>query len=138
MVNEIITGISQAIFSEFGDSCKIYDENVKQGFKEPCFFIAQISSSESQRLGSRYHRPSLWDIHYFPKNGRAEAREVGERLLCALEYIELPDGPVRGTKMEYRLEDDVLHFFVNYDLFIYKVTEPDENMDDLEITTDLE
>lgn len=28
-----------------------------------------------------------------------------------------------GTKMKYEVTDDILHFFVNYDLFVYKVAE---------------
>ena len=32
---------------------------------------------------------------------------------------------VRGTKMKYEVVDGVLNFFVNYDLFVYKVAASD-------------
>ena len=28
-----------------------------------------------------------------------------------------------GTKMKYELIDGILHFFVNYDMFVYKLEE---------------
>ena len=42
-----------------------------------------------------------------------------------LEYITVTGDLVRGTKMKYEIIDGVLNFFVNYDLFVYKVVTPD-------------
>lgn len=30
---------------------------------------------------------------------------------------------MRGAKMKYEVVDSVLNFFVNYDLFVYKITD---------------
>ena len=39
MINDIIIGISNAIYAEFGSDYEIYVDDVKQGLNEPCFFI---------------------------------------------------------------------------------------------------
>lgn len=38
MMNDIIVGISTALYKEFGDEYEIYQEEIRQGLKEPCFF----------------------------------------------------------------------------------------------------
>ena len=42
-----------------------------------------------------------------------------------LEYITVTGDLVRGIKMKYEVVDGVLNFFVNYDLFVYKVAASD-------------
>ena len=37
MLNEIIKGISMALNAAFGDGYEIYQNDVEQGLKEPCF-----------------------------------------------------------------------------------------------------
>lgn len=73
-----------------------------------------------QFLGRRYFRESQFCIQYFPETAEIvkECHEVGEAMYFCLEYITCQgdDRPIRGTKMHYELKDDVLNFFVNYDL----------------------
>ena len=42
MLNEIIKGISMALNAAFGDGYEIYQNDVEQGLKEPCFLIAVL------------------------------------------------------------------------------------------------
>lgn len=123
MVNEIITAISQRLCEAFDDP-EIYIDKLPQGFDEPCFFIRALQAGQKQIIGDRYFRTHGFDMHYFPAercNVAREINEVADRLWMALEYIDLPNGPMRGTQMRREVEDDVLHFFVNYDTFIFKV-----------------
>ena len=53
----------------------------------------------------------------------AECHAVAERLEFCLEWITVTGDLVRGTKMKYEVVDGVLNFFVNYDLFVYKVAD---------------
>ena len=39
MLNEIVKGIAVQLNAVFGDGFEIYQNNVEQGLKEPCFFI---------------------------------------------------------------------------------------------------
>ena len=144
MLNKIITGISQAIDSEFNseDSTEytIYTENVEQGLDEPCFFVFKLNPSSKQFVGNRYNRIYPFDIHYFPKdleNINYEINEVTERLYSALEYINVGGNLVRGTSMNDETVDNVLHFFVNFNMIVKKETAPIDTMGSLDINVKL-
>lgn len=127
MINSIIEAISVSLNSEFGDGYEIHMEEIEQGLKEPCFFIFCLNPATELFLGNRYFRTNQFCIQYFPES-REKQREcngVAERMYDCLEYIMM-DGdtnPIRGTKMKHEVVDGVLNFFVNYNLFVYKVTE---------------
>lgn len=121
MINAIIASISNALYSEFG--YENHMEQIKQGFKEPCFFIQCLNPNIRQFLGKRYFRQNQFCIQYFPKSntdGNAECYSVAETLQFLLETIPVSDKYIRGTNMRYEVVDGVLNFFVNYDCFIYK------------------
>lgn len=124
MVNKILDGISIKLNQVFGDGTEIYaDADVKQGLKEPCFFIAVLNPSQTQMIGRRYFREHPFDVHYFPKSkgNNIELQEMASDLFEALEYITLPNGDlVHGTSMRYEVVSGVLHFFVNFNMFIKK------------------
>lgn len=97
-------------------------EEIKQGLEEPCFFIQCINPSFRRYLGNRYFQQSQFAIQYFPEseNGaNAECYAVAERMCFCLEVIQAGGEPLRGAKMDYRVEDGILTFFVNYDCFLY-------------------
>lgn len=142
MLNDIIAGISVKLHETFDSECKIYKENVPQGFKEPCFVISHIRTTSIPRLPNRYLRRNSFDIQYFPKEGcnkKSELYEVAEQLLLSLEYIFVLDNLCRGTKMSPEIVDDVLHFFVSYDMFVKKDSgEPQIHMNELTSNTQTE
>jgi hypothetical protein len=135
MLNETIDGIAQKLNQVFGDRYEIYIDEVKQGLKEPCFLIVCITGNQQQKLGTLYNREQSFDLHYFPqaKQITREVNSVIAALNMELEYIEIEGGLLRGTKMKHEVIEGVLHFFVNYDIRIRKVVEPDPLMEDLEI-----
>lgn len=137
MINKLISGISEAICAEFGTAYKIYKESVKQGLKEPCFLISCLNPTNEQFLGNRYFRTNQFAVQYFPSTDKVneECNDVQERLFMALELIDVGGDLTRGTSRQGELNDDVLHFFVNFDFFMNKVVTQDA-MDDLDITTD--
>ena len=122
MVNNIIEGISLGLNSVFGDNYTIYaDSKLMQGLQTPCFFIALLSPSQEPKLKGRYFRRHPFDIHYFPKThgDYVEMAAVAERLYGVLEYITTTTGDVlRGTELNYEIIDNVLHFRINYNLFV--------------------
>ena len=123
MIEDIVKGISRALYGAFGENYTIYKDDVPQNFKEPCFSIVHVQGNMDLKSSARYFSHNLFDIHYFPKdelNSRTEMRSVIESLFLSLEYINVLDNLCRGTKMSYEIIDGVLHFFVNYDLFVVK------------------
>ncbi len=140
MINKIITGISQTLDAEFNseenEEYTIYTEGIEQGLENPCFFIFSLKPSSKQLVGNRYERKYPFDIHYFPKdkdNYNNEINEVTERLFTALEYISVDDGLIRGTNMNAETVDNVLHFFIDFNMIVKKEIPKDPYMEELEL-----
>lgn len=126
MINSITESISIALNAEFGDTYTNYTEEIKQGLKEPCFFISCINPAHNLFLGKRYFRENQFCIQYFPadkQNPKAECHAVAERMEFCLEWITVTGDLMRGSKMKYEIADGILNFFVNYDLFVRKIVE---------------
>lgn len=134
MINSIIKALSISLNKEFGDEYTNYIEEVKQGLKEPCFFVSCINPTVKLFLDKRYFRKNQFCIQYFPKNNnrkKEECNDVAERLFLCLELITVNGDLVRGTGMKYEIVDGVLNFFVNYNIFVYRVTESLQVMENL-------
>ena len=136
MVNEIISGVSMKLNETFGDGYRIYQNDVKQGLMEPCFFIAVLEPLHRPYLGRRRQITTPLDIHFFPeKNGDNKTMlEVADELFSALEYITTTDGEdmLRGREMRYSIQDSVLHFFVSYSVILNEHTAEDA-MEELDV-----
>ena len=139
MIQKIIDAISIAINTEFGDGYEIYTESVEQDLLEPCFSILCLNPTIEQYLGNKYYRTNQFSVQYFPSTGEknAECFSVHERLSHCLEYITVDGNLSRGTKMNGRPVDGVLSFFVNYDMFVYKVATPEDEMETVELNSDV-
>jgi len=98
-------------------------EEIKQGLKEPCFFISCINQSFGRYMGKRYLSQNQFAIQYFPEseeNANEECHKASERMNWCLETIEIPEGRIHGTQMKHEVVDGVLNFTVNYDCFVYR------------------
>jgi hypothetical protein len=140
MINKIIDGISVAINSEFGNPYEIYTESIEQGLTEPCFSILCLNPTINQTLGNRYFRTNQFCIHYFPSSDEkvSECLTVMERLMNALEIIEVDGDQCGGTEMHGQVSDDVLSFFVNYDMYVYKEKDAEPAMETVTHNTNVE
>lgn len=137
MINKTITGISNALYKEFG--YENHMEEIKQDLKEPCFFIGVLNPSLKKYPGGRYKSDNSFIIQYFPKRGDSAAAEcysVAERMGWCLEIITADGVPLRGSGMRYEITDGILHFFVSYNFFIYKL-EQHETMGSLKSHTNI-
>ena len=147
MINKIVDGISKAINEEFGDNYEIYTEEIEQGLKEPCFSIATVEPTNDLFRQNKYFRKNPFCIHYFPssKEKKNECYAVLERMYISLEYIEIEEkfdgvimkSKVMGTNMNGIYDDGVLHFFVNYDMFVNKIEDAQTPMDSYDYNTDV-
>lgn len=133
VINPIIAGISIKINELFGDGYKIYDNNVNQGMEKPCFFINFLDGEESRQIGLeiRSYLDTLhFDITGFAENDdRATLNDMIDKLYD-LEYIKLENGVlIRADKMKPKIEDEVLHFFIDYKVFVNKKDDESIKMD---------
>lgn len=117
MIQETMEAIAVKLNSIFGDEYEIYQDHVKQGLKEPCFFIAVLKPEIIPLVGQRFIEQNPFDIQYFPKKqgDNVELFTVAQKLISAMDFITLLNGDLlHGTNISYEVIDDVLHFFVNY------------------------
>ena len=63
--------------------------------------------------------------------------DIQERMFDCLEVIKVGDNLQRGASMHGEMVDQVLNFFVNYDMFIYKVESTDA-METMDLTSNVE
>ncbi len=127
MGNDLITGVMTRLRDTFGEDTTIYLDEVKQELNEPCFFVRTLEISQELVVSNRYRRIYHLDIEYHPKDRQQTSREIADvanTMLMAMEYIHIGENLTRGTNIRYEVQDKVLHFFVDYDFFVFKV--PDE------------
>ncbi|WP_182185561.1 phage tail terminator family protein [Pectinatus frisingensis] len=123
MVNDLLQGINNKLFEIFGDKYSIYNNEVKQDFEEPCFFILELRGSNDLVISNRYRRVHSFDVQYHPEFNNQSAQEINNTadiLMEQMEYITVAGNLIRGTNMNYEKVDNVLHFFIDYDVFIIK------------------
>lgn len=132
-VNEIRQDVIRTLDTSF-PGVKIYGEEIKQGFIEPCFFVKLFPVSHEREQGRRYKRVHYFDIHYFPSGGypNEECHEMAEELYSLLEYITCKDGLIRGAGMSHEVVDNVLHFYVQCSVHVVKEQPTQIKMKELE------
>ena len=131
ILNDIITGITEAIGEEFGENFNIYTENVKQGLKTPCFSVVCVSPFSRRFLGKRYFKENKFCIHYYAYSAdvRSECLDVFDRLANCLRQITVTGDRINGSEIYAEgPEDGVLHVFVNYNLFMREADNDIETM----------
>lgn len=118
IVDAVILKLSQTF-----PSATIYEEEIKQGLAEPCFFVKLFPVAQDKEFGRRYKRYHTFDVHYFPlskDDANVEMHDVAERLYDVLEWISMGSGLHHGSKMNHEIVDGVLHFFVSYDFHLMR------------------
>ena len=94
----------------------IYIEQILQGIKEPCFFVQSVDVVHDKQVSNRYRQEHNLCIHYFSaatdQDLYSDLLSMAERLTAALELVEYDDDRLNGVKMNYKIVDGTLHFFV--------------------------
>lgn len=141
VISSITNGISIKINEIFGDDYNIYDDNVKQGMEKPCFFINCLDGEERSQGGIEIK--SYLDILHFDITGFA-LNDDNKSLynmadeLYNLEYITLEDNTLlRADKMKANIDDGVLHFFIDYQVFINKGSTESIKIDDYDFNEEV-
>lgn len=137
MVNTIIDAIASKLSSELGEGFTVYKERQEQGVNFPCFFIFLRSSNQKKMIGRRYFIEQKFTIEYHPgtDNKNSEIHDMVDRLNEILEYITAEGNLYRGTKMNCKVVNGILRFYVNYNFYVYKETEPIDVMESMNISS---
>lgn len=136
-IKELIDGIAEALFQEFGSGYEIHTEKIEQDLVEPCFLIRCLNPTKNVDLGQRYKRTNQFNIQYIPSgvDPIEECISILERLFDCLENVILQNKPVHGTELQGEITDGILTFTVNYDGFVLETNEQ-TFMNDLGIFTE--
>nr|DAK44744.1 MAG TPA: tail completion protein [Caudoviricetes sp.] len=77
----------------------------------------------------RFLLKSPFDVHFFPEDEKDNAvmQAIAWQLWQALEFITLPGGDkLHGTSMSWEVQDDVLHFFVSFNMTLRRIDLPEK------------
>lgn len=127
----IIDGLVVAL-DNINPNIPVYTEQIKQEFSQPAFFVMQLDLAQAPGYNRRSSRNMLFNVHYFPDRDslmpKADCRAIAESLFEPLKYVTTAYGPVRSYGLRYEIVDDVLHFFVNFNLKVILEKEPADKM----------
>ncbi|MBC8581373.1 phage tail terminator family protein [Zhenhengia yiwuensis] len=116
----------------FYNPIPIYGEAVPQGFEEPSFFVKVLDGSRAQQLDRRYIHEVSIDIHYFATSNK-DAENMANNLYEQMEVLEAIK--IKGKHMKHEVSDKVLHFFIDYKIYLMKDAEQYPKMNRLEANT---
>ncbi|HBB28272.1 MAG TPA: hypothetical protein DC000_03310 [Clostridiales bacterium] len=120
--NDIISAITYTLGINF-PSVTPYKENVKQGFKAPAFYIEEINSTSHKQLGRKYKRRYSFSIKYYTdqiEDINQELHNVSDKLCEILELMKFDKTVIKGTGMESKIDDNVLHFQIDVKVNLLK------------------
>lgn len=129
MINEVIKGITDALYEEFGEKYEIYTEASEQGMTAPAFFVRCVTPDFEKQLESRKKIDLLFAISYFAESTlapRQELNDVYERLMRCLELIEAQGKKIRGSISWGDAADGILTVMAEYVFFANRQLERQE------------
>ncbi|BDR73630.1 phage protein [Clostridium tetani] len=131
-IDDLRIGINNVLDKEFPNTT-IYNEEIKQGFEEPCFFIKVLNSAQDKEFNIRYKKNVYFDIHYFSdkEDINSDCLDMADKLYEVLEYIQVGNSLYRSTNMTHEVIDGVLHFFLQFNYHVIKEIEKAPKMEKL-------
>lgn len=120
MINTILQGIVDTLYSLYGDAIPIYTSQQKQGFEAPCFFVEFIDSQLIPELKGHYVRNLSFQISYittFDEGDSVDYKDLYAQLApleLGLETLKLRTGDIiRGEDISSTI-DEALHIHITY------------------------
>lgn len=138
MVKDIVNGIVTMLEATYGEDIHIYTDGVQNELTMPCFLVKLIKGSRKQMMSNRLYLEHSFNIQYYPGtvNKNSEISEIVPGL-SALEYITSDGKLLRGTKMNYEITEEILHFYVQYNFFAYTTKEEIDKMQSLNVKNEI-
>lgn len=123
MIQQLIHSLADKLKSKY-TSFDVYDEFVKQGLKEPCFFIFISDSEFKKELGNRYRLTVSFDVSYLNskhnEDMRADFNQVAFEIYGLLDYLEADSKKQRVQELRHQVIDDVLHVYFDVSFLLFK------------------
>lgn len=149
MIDLIVKSIKKQLADAYSkDNIHIYDEDIPQDFKEPCFYISVLNTSKTNLLKERFILNIPVVVQYFPNNKSKDKKaEINNKimelleLLKAVKLFEIDEtdqtklkevGMLNGFNINSEVVDNVLSFFVEYKPTLRRKPEEIGIMEELE------
>lgn len=111
----------------------VYKNLPQQNIQKPYAFIHQLNAEHKNEMRNRAEWIFMLDIRVHPEDDRTDvqswARDIALKLIEAVNIITISGQTVKSISMEYRVEDNVLHFIVSYK---YKVVHVQDEVPDMQ------
>lgn len=119
MMNAVVSGVSKALYEEFGDKVEIYTERVEQGIDKPFFIVLCQNPTIKRFLGTRFEsrNPCVIQFSGGHKESNLKANDVLTRLFFCLNQIEIDGQLTNGYGIEAESDCIPLTFHVQYNFF---------------------
>ncbi|GKX29189.1 hypothetical protein SH1V18_16690 [Vallitalea longa] len=108
----------------------IYLEESTQKFEAPCFYVKLLDSTQNQLISNRYIRKNSYELLYYSINTE-ECEVVANDLYEKMEFLF--DIKAKGRNMHYKIDNKVLHFFVEYKIRLIKECEEMPKLQNMEV-----
>lgn len=104
-------------FPEF----EIYTEEVEQGLEPPCFSVICGEPFIERVVGKRFFRRFDFCVYFYPAGGNvfSESGSVWDKLIPALELIDVGGDLIRGSDFSTKVVNGVMVMCVSYGTFVF-------------------
>lgn len=120
MINTILQGIVDTLYTLYDGKVPIYTAQQKQGFEAPCFFVEFVDSQLISELKGHYVRNLSFQISYittFDEGDSVDYKDLYAQLApleMGLETLLLRNGDIiRGEDISGEI-DEALHVHITY------------------------
>lgn len=131
MHRKITDAIVKAVRAEYAD-CRIYTEQVRQGYKSPCFSVRCINPVYTDGRG-RQTRTYQYLIQYYPADDmepEAECMDVSDILADIIASVDVDNLLVHSSGGNAQIVDGVLQYTISYSIHV-AVKKNEEKIDSL-------
>lgn len=112
MINDIKQSIVNTLLNIY-PGVTIYDEDIPQNFKTPCFLISLTNYSYNKRIDNKFNGEVSFDISFFSSEEKTDIKNdcirVQQDLFRNFDLI----GTYRPISKNATIVDNVLHFVFN-------------------------
>lgn len=134
---DVVSAVSKRVRSTFSTAeiKAIYKDLPQQNIKKPYAFIHQVNATHSNQLRNKANWGFIIDVRVHLEDEQTNiqtwARDVGIRLMEAINIIIVDGRPVKSVSLEYKVEENVLHVIASYSYRVVQIEDDGPNMETL-------
>lgn len=129
---DLTLSIINELASLFPDN-SFYQEQMEQGFSEPCFYVYPISATQDPLLTTRNYRKRLYCATWFPDTSLGTTMEQLETMSDGLmnEFRFLHDDKLHILSKDLKVQDGVIVMTFGIRYVVKEVPDESTKMQDL-------